>query len=170
MRRPFCWAGSRPASCCIAHVKMLLCKQRRCPWYIVYITSSGDDGTASASPQPEREDVQDCRNRPVARERLVWPPPGRYRSPAFDQCRHRRPQRRRSIHRPLIAAGTSFPNPATFVSPREAKLNIFENGFEFFRSHFFSCDCARRSCFSVKSRLRQFHPLRRYSLEAWYTE
>jgi hypothetical protein len=70
----------------------------------------------------------------------------------------------------LTNADIAVRNPATFVSPREAKLNIFENGFEFFRSHFFSCDCARRSCFSVKSRLRQFHPLRRYSLEAWYTE
>jgi hypothetical protein len=28
---------------------MLLCKQDRCFWYTVYITSSADDGTASAS-------------------------------------------------------------------------------------------------------------------------
>jgi hypothetical protein len=49
-------------------------------------------------------------------------------------------------------------------------LRNFSEPFFVFALPFLRCGALALQLFSVKSRLRQFHPLRRYSLEAWYTE
>ena len=94
-------SGMGTGPCCIAHIWMLLCKQSRCRgiWYTLNL--SRHDGTATASRQPEKSDVQNRYDRPFDPQHFLQPLPG-YPRPLADGLRGgEHPQRRHSARRTL---------------------------------------------------------------------
>jgi hypothetical protein len=80
---------------------MLLCKQIRCPWHLVYINSLQITKRSSAAIWRKGHHVQDCCHGHPAFERLVRAPVSLDRPAADEERRDRGPQRRPPPLRPV---------------------------------------------------------------------